>query len=209
MANAKSDNLAPGVVFRFNLASSTYEVLTDFSSIGGGPYLSKHGILTPGTGSHADTIYGLTAFGGAHDEGALFLMDETGGTPSLLHSFGDETDGAEPYGSLVMGLDGLFYGTTRKGGLHDDGTIFRIAQDGSLYEILGSFHASTTGKEPIDNVTFSPDGQTLYGLTQFGGANGGGTIFSLAVVPEPSTCALVLTALAMGFIRSGRRKPVD
>jgi VIT1/CCC1 family predicted Fe2+/Mn2+ transporter len=53
-------------------------------------------------------------------------MDETGAPPSLLHSFGDGTYGAEPYGSLVMGLDVLFYGTTRKGGLHDDGTIFTI-----------------------------------------------------------------------------------
>jgi uncharacterized repeat protein (TIGR03803 family) len=200
VANAKSDNLAPGVVFRFDPQSSTKEVLADFSTIGGGPYLSKHGILALGSGAKATTIFGLTAFGGAYDKGAIFQMDETGGTPLLLHSFGDGTDGAEPYGSLVMGLDGLFYGTTRKGGAHDDGTIFRIAQDGSSYEILGSFHALTTGSEPIDNVTFSPDGQTLYGLTQFGGPNGGGTVFALAI-PEPSTWALIALASILFAVR--------
>jgi len=204
VANAKSDNLAPGVVFRFDPLSSTKEVLADFSTIGGGPYLSKHGILTLGSDANATTVYGLTAFGGAYDKGAIFSMDETGGTPLLLHSFGDGTDGAEPYGSLVMGLDGLFYGTTRKGGAHDDGTIFRIAQDGSSYEILDSFHAPTTGSEPIDNVTFSPDGQTLYGLAQFGGPNGGGTIFALAI-PEPSTWALVGSAFAMALLAVARR----
>lgn len=205
--NANSDHLAPGVVFRFDPVSATHEVLANFSTIGGGPYLSKHGILAPGTGLNTTTVYGLTAFGGIYDEGALFQMDETGGTPTLLHSFGDGADGSEPYGSLVMGLDGLFYGTTRKGGAHDDGTIFRIAQDGSLYEVLASFHSPSTGREPIDNVTFSPDGQWLYGLTQFGGANGGGTIFALAI-PEPSTWAFVLVTAAVWGIAMLKKRRV-
>lgn len=203
VGNGRSDGLAPGVVFRFDPADGSYSVLADFSSVGGGPYLSAHGILARGTGAQDTSIFGLTAFGGAFDKGTVFRLDESGGTPWVLHSFGDGTDGAEPYGSLVVGPDGFFYGTTSRGGLHGDGTIFRIAPDGSLYEVLGSFHGPTTGREPIDNVTFSADGQWLYGLTQYGGAEGGGTIFAFAV-PEPSAVGLALAA--MGLLVGSRRR---
>jgi uncharacterized repeat protein (TIGR03803 family) len=206
VGNAKTDNLAPGVVFRFDPLAGTYDVLADFSSVGGGPALSKHGILTLGTGSQAGTAFGLTAYGGLHDEGTLFSLDETGGIPMVLHDFGSGSDGAEPYGSLVLGPDDLFYGMTRTGGAFNDGTLFRVAQDGSRYETLASFQSATTGREPIDNITFSADGQFLYGLTQFGGTGDGGTIFRFALVPEPSPTVLIAVSLVLAWCLGPRRQ---
>jgi uncharacterized repeat protein (TIGR03803 family) len=57
----------------------------------------------------------------------------------------DISNGAAPYGGLVQGIDGNFYGTTESGG--DDssgcygvgcGTVFRITPKGKL-EMLYSF----------------------------------------------------------------------
>lgn len=67
-----------------------------------------------------------------------------------------------------------------------------IAEDG--YGILASFDdpsASTTGSAPIDNVTISSDGATLYGMTQSGGCHDPtsaqnpsfGTVFSIPSAP--------------------------
>ena len=73
-------------------------------------------------------LYGMTSEGGSGNKGTIFRIptnatSET--TITIIHSFeGTLNDGANPYyGSLI--LDGTtLYGTTRKGGGYDFGTIF-------------------------------------------------------------------------------------
>lgn len=87
--------------------------------------------------------------------------------------------GGLPRGSLLE-LDGVLYGTTTDGGSNSNrGIVFRINSDGSGYEILHNFAGgSADGADPFagDLVAF---GDTLYGLTQFGGTNNYGTLFEL------------------------------
>jgi uncharacterized repeat protein (TIGR03803 family) len=45
-----------------------------------------------------------------------------GGVETVLYSFAGGSDGRLPYGGLVQGTDGHFYGTTLFGGPNDDGT---------------------------------------------------------------------------------------
>jgi uncharacterized repeat protein (TIGR03803 family) len=47
-------------------------------------------------------------------------------TQTTLHSFGDGTDGQEPYAGLIRNTAGVFYGTTAWGGAHGGGTVFEI-----------------------------------------------------------------------------------
>jgi uncharacterized repeat protein (TIGR03803 family) len=121
---------------------------------------------------------------------------------SVLHDFGGSVedvngrplpDGYNPYGSLLA-TNGFLYGMTRNGGANGQGVIFRIAPDGSGYLLLASFDGNSdnaSGNQPIDNLIASPDGSTLYGLTQQGGANdrqssqpvGFGTVFSIPAAP--------------------------
>lgn len=63
---------------------------------------------------------------------------------SLASSNG--TNGSNPKGALVQGLDGNFYGTTYGGGANGDGTVFKITPSG----VLTSIHSfsGTDGKEP-------------------------------------------------------------
>jgi hypothetical protein len=88
-------------------------------------------------------FYGTTPYGGASSAcdnsfpfptggcGTIFKITERG-TLTTLFSF-DSTDGAYPFGGLVQGADGSFYGTTWMGGgfnglcLSSCGTVFSIS----------------------------------------------------------------------------------
>jgi uncharacterized repeat protein (TIGR03803 family) len=66
-------------------------------------------------------IYGTTYFGGAHQNcdgnacGVVFKLD-TSGKETVLHSFTEGSDGANPVAGLVMDGQGNLYGVTQTGG---------------------------------------------------------------------------------------------
>src|ERR1051326_4297549 len=61
-----------------------------------------------------------------------------------------------PYGGLVLGSDGNFYGTTENGGSTGAGTVFRITASGNL-TILHSFDGSD-GAHPQSGLLQGNDG---------------------------------------------------
>jgi uncharacterized repeat protein (TIGR03803 family) len=83
-------------------------------------------------------FYGTTVFGGTHDDCILYNRQPCGtvfkitpdGTLTVLHSF-DGTDGEFPWGGLVQGTNGTFYGTTTFGAnsncTQGCGTVFSLA----------------------------------------------------------------------------------
>jgi uncharacterized repeat protein (TIGR03803 family) len=178
-----------GVVFGLSgfQGSPFYSVLHDFQGAPNDGATTDHGTLVRlGT-----TLYGMTTMGGTNDLGVIFSIDESGNNYQILHSFGSGADGQNPYGSLALSPNNILYGMTRNGGANGYGTIFQINPDGSAYTTLMSFDGANTGAWPIDNVTISDDGTTLYGLTQSGGAydpkldKSYGTIFSLTLDAPP------------------------
>jgi uncharacterized repeat protein (TIGR03803 family) len=71
-------------------------------------------------------FYGTTEEGGTNNYGTVFRISPSG-TETNLHSFvGYPTDGRYPYGGLVQGSDGNFYGTTLSGGEGGNGTVFKL-----------------------------------------------------------------------------------
>jgi uncharacterized repeat protein (TIGR03803 family) len=102
---------------------------------------------------------------------------------TVLHGF--ENPPQRPYGDLLLGTDGNFYGTTFFGGTSDYGTIFKITPAGAL-TTLYSF-AGTDRAEPYAGLIQGTDGN-FFGTTYEGGASSQGTIFKI-------TPAGVLTTL--------------
>ncbi len=160
-----------GTIFQTGIDGSGFTILHNFAP-GEGAY--PWGSLT----LSGATLYGMNYGGG---QGAIFSIGT--GTPNVftpLHLFAS-TDGVNPYGNLVVSSDGYLYGMTSGGGSYGYGTIFKIATGGTGFTVLHSFtNAVTDGTRPYGSLTFSADGTHLYGMTEYGGANGVGTIFTIA-----------------------------
>lgn len=130
--------------------------------------------------SRDGVLYGTTLSSGGHYEGTIFRVNQDGSDYRLLHLFtGRNEDGATPYAELLEASDGAFYGTTRNGGVTNQGTIFRISKDGNSYTVLRRFSSAADGANPSAGLIEGTDGW-LYGTAHFGGRTNLGTIFKLA-----------------------------
>jgi uncharacterized repeat protein (TIGR03803 family) len=138
------------------------------------------GLIFDGAGN----LYGTTIGGGTYGGGTVFeLTPQAGGgwTKQVLHDFGNGTDGAGPYGSLIFDGSGNLYGTTGGGGTYNGGTVFQLtpqAGGGWTEKVLYSFGNSTDGAGPNGSLIFDGSGN-LYGTTYRGGTSNHGTVFEL------------------------------
>jgi uncharacterized repeat protein (TIGR03803 family) len=101
---------------------------------------------------------------------------------SVLHSFTNLADGANPLGSLIMDQAGNLYGTTLSGGCtaYGCGTVFQVDPAGNE-TILYNFGRVSSGYDPGDPYAALVMDQAgnLYGTTRDGGQYGFGTVFEL------------------------------
>jgi uncharacterized repeat protein (TIGR03803 family) len=87
--------------------------------------------------------------------------------------------GSNPQARLLVDSNGTLYGTTYQGGSAGRGTIFAIDPDGSDFKLLHQFRSvGNDGARPYADLGFGPDG-AIYGTTEKGGNNDGGTIFRI------------------------------
>jgi uncharacterized repeat protein (TIGR03803 family) len=124
-------------------------------------------------------FYSTTQDGGTEGEGTIYQVTTSLGV-TVLHSFGALFgDGEYPGAGLLLATDGNYYGSTAEGGSFDDGTLFNTTV-GGIYSDLYSFNNSAN---LIQMAPLSPPVQNtsgvLYGVTEFGGTNNQGTIYSL------------------------------
>jgi uncharacterized repeat protein (TIGR03803 family) len=124
---------------------------------------------------------GTTEAGGDFEGGSVFKLTPSGELTTLYSFCYQATciDGASPYGALVQGADGNFYGTTNigPGGFNGGGTVFQMTPDGTL-TTLYNFSCSEGGCSPTAGLVLGTDGN-LYGTAEQGGATFGGTIFQI------------------------------
>lgn len=115
-------------------------------------------------------------------------------TFSVIRTFTNGADGANPQAGLNIDAAGNLYGTAERGGI-GYGTVFKLARRNSqwLFTPLYNFAGGFDGAEPSGRVTIGPDG-ALYGTTLgggYGGSCGGcGTVFSLRPPATPCLTAL-------------------
>lgn len=125
-------------------------------------------------------LYGTALQGGANNDGVVFRITPKG-EETTLYSFAGGADGDKPEAGLVMDRSGNLYGTTNLGGPSDQGTVFRLAPDGTE-TVLHAFTGGGDGGYPQANLLLDKSGN-LYGTTVSGGRgcnDGCGTIFKIA-----------------------------
>jgi uncharacterized repeat protein (TIGR03803 family) len=135
-------------------------------------------------------LYGTTDLGGTSNNGTVFSLTppaSPGGSwiEAVLHNFIGGTDGANPQTDVVIGRNGMLYGTTSLGGASNSGTVFSLtppaSPGGSWTEaVLYSFTGGSDGGLPAGAVTIGGRGMILYGTTEVGGTSQNyGTVFLL------------------------------
>jgi uncharacterized repeat protein (TIGR03803 family) len=125
-------------------------------------------------------LYGNTLYGGSNNAGTFFTIG-TGGTESVLHSFGSGQDGRAPFRRLLL-IGARFYGITEYGGTGGQGTVYSVTPAGREHVIYAFPANGSTGAEPLGALTAVHG--VLYGTTGYGGGtgcggNGCGTVYSL------------------------------
>ena len=128
------------------------------------------------TAKAQDVFTGLTSNGGPGGKGTAFSISSTGANFSILNGFADW--GNTPNGDLYRNTDGNFYGMTQRGGIYDNGTIFKMTSAGVI-TILRNFDYTNDGAYPEGELIRGADGN-LYGMTVSGGASTSGTIFKIS-----------------------------
>jgi uncharacterized repeat protein (TIGR03803 family) len=184
------------ILHRFDLYTETNANLSPKNVEGAFPEAE---LLEGADGTH---LYGVAAAGGPNGTGTVFKVAKSGADFGVLHAFAADTDtsttaplvvtedGAAPVGQLAQAEDGTLYGTTSSGGANGRGTIFRVRTDGTGFEVLKVFSATTAdtttgllenadGAAPLAGLTYGADGN-FYGVTSAGGTTGQGVIFSIS-----------------------------
>ena len=143
---------------------------------------------TPGVNLRGDLLeasngklYGA-AEGGDFSSGILFSFDPFTQVYKQLFSF-NGSDGYTPNSSLIE-LNGKLYGTAMYGGANNEGTIFEYDIASGVLNKLHDFDASSSGAVPHGGLLNF--GGLLYGVTAYGGQQGGGVLFEL----DPNTSSI-------------------
>jgi uncharacterized repeat protein (TIGR03803 family) len=147
-----------GCIFSIKTNGNGYKVIHYFNDTNGAyPYGTL--ILSGGV------LYGMTEGGGSGGQGVIFSIDTNGSNYTILHAFLGASDGQIPQGNLVISTSGrILYGQTAT-------NCFSIHIDGSSY--------TTFGPGSVNPGSLLLSSGYLYGMTQTGGANNQGTIFSI------------------------------
>jgi uncharacterized repeat protein (TIGR03803 family) len=174
-----------GTVFRVT-RGGRLTTLHSFDGTDG--YSPNAGLLQATDGN----FYGTTTQRGTITSGTVFKITPKGELTTLYNfcSKTNCTDGADPWGGLVQGTDGNFYGTTAEGGAYicrtqgrnkiGCGTVFKITAKGKLTTIYNfcSKTNCTDGSDALAGLVQAADGN-FYGTTAEGGVNTSGTVFKI------------------------------
>ena len=182
---AGGGDLFGGTVFRVDAA--THE-LTDIVQTGptgqtdapaGSPLFDAQGNLfvaaAKGGPSANGSVFKIAVGAGARGTNAV-------STVALFNG----TNGLAPGGGLIADAQGNLFGTTSQGGpafsatsgTVGAGTVYEITADTHALITLANFDGGGGGFKPVGDLVRDKNGD-LFGVTQFGGASGKGTIFEV------------------------------
>ncbi|HYF69430.1 MAG TPA: choice-of-anchor tandem repeat GloVer-containing protein [Ohtaekwangia sp.] len=140
-------------------------------------------------------LYGVTTAGGTHGAGIIYKIKKDGSGYKKLMDF-DGINGREPVGNLLELPDGFLYGTTKRGGVHFDGNIYKIRPDGSEFSTIKYFEFNEPG--PGGTLILGDDG-LLYGVTSDNITSQPGTLYKIHPDGTGYTVILDFSAIPSSF----------
>jgi uncharacterized repeat protein (TIGR03803 family) len=161
-------NMGLGVVYKV-AKTGNETVLHSFSgSDGANPF---GGLIRDSAGN----LYGTTLEGGPWGAGTVYKLDPQGGL-TTLYSFTGAADGAYPHSGVVRDSAGNLYGTAWGPSNSGLGVVYKVDPNGQE-TVLYSFTGGIDGGTPFAGVVLGAG--TLYGVTEGGGDDNAGVVFSV------------------------------
>jgi uncharacterized repeat protein (TIGR03803 family) len=124
----------------------------------------------------AGNLYGTTNNGGPAADGTVFEIPAGSTTVTTIASFGG-SNGSVPDSGVILDSSHNLFGSTYQGGPQNFGTVFEIAAGSNAITTLASFNGNN-GEYPAGPLALDGNGR-LYGVTEFGGPAGEGTIYAM------------------------------
>ena len=130
-------------------------------------------------------LFVAAAKGGPSANGSVFKIAAGTNAVSTVALF-NGTNGLAPGGGLIADAQGNLFGTTSQGGpafsaasgTVGAGTVYEITADTHSLITLANFDSAGGGFKPVGDLVRDKNGD-LFGVTQFGGASGKGTVFEV------------------------------
>jgi uncharacterized repeat protein (TIGR03803 family) len=144
-----------------------FTAIHNFNDTAGG---LPHGSLTYVKGK----LYGMTYYGGKHNDGCVFSIKTNGTGYTDIYDFSG-ADGKNPFGDLLYS-SGVLYGMTFNGGGSGDGIVFSIDTSGNYSDVYDFY--GTLGQNPYGDLAIM--GNILFGMTTAGGSDNYGNMFSVS-----------------------------
>lgn len=193
-----------GTLFSIGLDGTHFTTLFSYP----GATLSWQALSSP-TGDLVpvgSSFYGATSLG-YNSLGVIYSIGNDGTSYNPLFTFTDRThNGDGPTGGPTL-LNNVLYGMTFGGGTVGNGNVFSVGTNGTNFAQLYSFPTATWDSGNFVSTNFSgynPVGQMkasggkLFGMTEYGGLFGNGTIFSINPDGSALTVLHHFTALGSG-----------
>lgn len=207
-----------GAIFTIDGSRTTVEESYSF-------YFPNYGFLGEKIliqGSNGD-LYGTSMQGGrtSYSRGNLFKYNPSSSTYTNLYNMQDvdSADGYHPLANLLEANNGKFYGTTRRGGSYDFGTIYEYDENTGIFRHVFDFN-DTLGKYPQSALVQHANGK-IYGMSYSGGKSNLGLVYELDISTNTVTkkqdlndyllsvdleCAFTLTSTGKLFAFGRKRK---
>jgi uncharacterized repeat protein (TIGR03803 family) len=138
-------------------ARADYTLLTSFDAVAAKTVVEPqaHPVLLNGN------IYFTGVTGGPSGGGTVAAYNIASNAVSIVYAL--SPSGLNAYGGVVLGSDGLLYGTT-----WSSNNVYRVATDGTGYQVLHTFAANNNFTGPV-----AISGNTLYATSGNLASNGG------------------------------------
>ncbi len=174
-----------GTLFCMDIDGSNYSILVHFAGNSKGN--NPKGLIQGSDGK----LYGNTHGGGVNAGGVIFRLNLDGSGYEIIHehTFGNGYNSQQP---IFQADDGKLYGVINNGmAIHNvinqvfpnpipsSDVIFRLNPDGTSYEEIYHFNNTIADGLAVYCGFMQANNGKLYGLTEWGGINNQGVIFSL------------------------------
>ncbi len=166
-----------GTIFKTDGHGDNLETLYSFPLINEGIHPSGN-LCAATNGKYYGVTSGVNLPGTTEYSGDnIYEWDPADNIYTMKFRFTSDVEhGKEPRGSIIQAKNGKLYGTTRYGGLDDDGVIFEWDPETNTFRKLFEFNRAETGFSPFAGLMEAANGK-LYGTTFYGGSYDDGVLF--------------------------------